>query len=105
MADTEQPQEGAAPAEAKPHPAALRDAETVAELEMGRSSKLLFQVGRRRDGDRAFDVREYVDRPAREDRPGYSGPTRSGFRLHEENYEEFLNAVKAIGRKLGYHVD
>lgn len=53
----------------------------------------------------AFDIREYVDRPARGNSPGYTGPTRSGFRLHEENYEEFLEAVKSIGRALGYHVD
>lgn len=91
--------------EQKPHPAALRDAEVVAEMELGRNSKLIFQVGKRRDGDNAFDVREYVDRPARGERPGYQGPTRSGFRMHEENYEAFLDAVKAIGRKLGYPVD
>lgn len=92
-------------AEAKPHPGALRDAEVVHEMEVGRTSKLLFQVGKRRTGDMAFDIREYVDRPARGESPGYSGPTRSGFRLHEENYEEFLEAVKSIGRALGYAVD
>ena len=68
---------------------------------VGRTSKLVFQIGKRRSGDQAFDIREYVDRPPRGDNPGYSGPTRSGFRLHEENYEEFLEAVKAVGRKLG----
>lgn len=91
--------------EAKPHPGALREAEVVAEMEVGRTSKLIFQVGKRRTGDMAFDIREYVDRPARGNSPGYTGPTRSGFRLHEENYEEFLEAVKSIGRALGYHVD
>ena len=30
-----------------------------------------------------------MDRPAATAR--WSGPTRSGFRLHEENYEEFLS--------------
>ncbi len=95
----------APPAEAKPHPASLRNAELVFEMERGRGSKILFQVGKRRDGDAVFDIREYVDRPAREGNPGYSGPTRSGFRLHEENYEEFLAAIKAIGRKLGYAVE
>ncbi|NLC56000.1 MAG: hypothetical protein GX774_04090 [Armatimonadetes bacterium] len=116
MAETQEPQAGAAapaqepqaaaPApEAKPHPGALQDAEVVTEMEIGRTSKLVFQIGKRRSGDQAFDIREYVDRPPRGDNPGYSGPTRSGFRLHEENYEEFLEAVKAVGRKLGYVVD
>ncbi|MDH7569831.1 MAG: hypothetical protein QHJ73_09625 [Armatimonadota bacterium] len=91
--------------QAKANAAALRDAEVVAEMEVRRGAKLLFQVGKRRDGDAAFDIREYVDRPPRSNRAGYSGPTRKGFRLHEENYEEFLNAVKAIGRRLGYPVD
>ncbi len=104
--DTGEPAPEPGQAEAtKPHPAALRDAEVVADMEIGRDSKLIFQVGKRRKGDTVFDIREYVDRPARGERSGYTGPTRSGFRLHEENYEEFLEAVKAIGRKLGYMVD
>ena len=107
--DTEVQAQGEAQAETqtdvKTHPGALRDSEVVAEMEVGRTSKLIFQVGKRRSGDTVFDIREYVDRPARGESAGYSGPTRSGFRLHEENYEEFLEAVKAIGRKLGYPVD
>lgn len=101
-----QVEEATSPMEkAKPHPASLQEAEVVAEMEVGRTSRIIFQVGKRRDGDYAFDIRKYVDRPARGEQPGYSGPTRSGLRLHEENFEEFLEAVKAIGRKLGYHVD
>lgn len=105
MAETPEAPTGAETPEAKPHPGALREAEVVAEMELGRTSKLVFQVGKRRNGDQVFDIREYVDRPPRGDSPGYSGPTRSGFRIHEENFEEFLEAVKAVGRKLGYTVD